>query len=324
MDISGPILLVLTDASEILRLKQELVAGGVMNRLFVMSSTVEADLYLNGVPPYDDRISYPLPVVVILSLSFPGEAAFKWTRKLRDDARFAALYIICVADVNRLGDVPNSYAAGASACFIGGIDSEALSNRVKAFFSASAHVPNDPPPDIPSEDWLTSVVRQTRMEISPLVRAPDPLPTFLMVAANPVQVRLLKQSLAQIRIRNPVEHVFSAQVAMRFLSGKSRSGTGGRPPFPLVIFVDLNLSDTYAMLGWLEGHPEFKRRGIIVLTNTHDMRRVIQAYHLGANSFVVQPPKPEDLRNALLGIPEVRIYSDEAGSWLDTDGEARG
>jgi hypothetical protein len=66
----------------------------------------------------------------------------------------------------------------------------------------------------------------------------------------------------------------------------------------------------------MEGHPENRPAAIIALTSSHDMRPVIQAYHLGVHSFLKEPPKLEEMRNALSAIPKTEFCSEDGGYWL--------
>jgi hypothetical protein len=43
---------------------------------------------------------------------------------------------------------------------------------------------------------------------------------------------------------------------------------------------------------------------------------VIQAYHLGVHSFLKEPPKLEELRNALSAIPKTQFCEKEGAAWL--------
>jgi hypothetical protein len=46
------------------------------------------------------------------------------------------------------------------------------------------------------------------------------------------------------------------------------------------------------------------------------MRPVIQAYHLGVHSFLKEPPKLEELRNAIDGIPNIELAAENGGYWI--------
>jgi hypothetical protein len=69
-------------------------------------------------------------------------------------------------------------------------------------------------------------------------------------------------------------------------------------------------------LAWMEGHPAARPAGTIALTSSHDMRPVIQAYHLGVHSFLKEPPKLEELRNAINGIPNIELAAENGGCWI--------
>jgi response regulator of citrate/malate metabolism len=83
-----------------------------------------------------------------------------------------------------------------------------------------------------------------------------------------------------------------------------------------VVFLDIRLADSHKLLAWIEGHPASRPAGIIALTSSHDMRPVIQAYHLGVHSFLKEPAKLEELRNALTAIPNIELVQEEGGYWI--------
>ncbi len=71
------ILLVEDDQNDVLFLRIALEEAGLPNRLIWVSTAQEAINYLDGRPPYDDRIAYPLPGLLVLDLNIRQSTAFE-------------------------------------------------------------------------------------------------------------------------------------------------------------------------------------------------------------------------------------------------------
>lgn len=69
------------------------------------------------------------------------------------------------------------------------------------------------------------------------------------------------------------------------------------PLRPTVVFLDLKLPPKTGreVLQWIRAQPQFTKLIVIVLTSSSETVGLNRSSQLGANSFVVKPPTPEEL-----------------------------
>jgi CheY-like chemotaxis protein len=89
--------------------------------------------------------------------------------------------------------------------------------------------------------------------------------------------------------------------ALDYLKGEGRFADRGKHPLPFLAFIDLKLPyvNGFEVLEWMRGRPEVQSIVPVVLTSSNEDRDHQKAYTLGARSYLVKPPSPEDL-NALM------------------------
>ena len=121
--------------------------------------------------------------------------------------------------------------------------------------------------------------------------------SILLVEDNEDDVFLMERALQGAGIINPVEVVPDGQEAIDYLSGVGKYGLRSKYPIPAVVFLDLKLplKSGHEVLGWIRNQQDLRSLVVVVLTSSAEPKDVKQSYALGANSFVVKPPKPEDL-----------------------------
>jgi CheY-like chemotaxis protein len=66
------ILIAEDEPNDVLLLKRAFAKSGVRANLSFVGNGLEAINYLRGDPPYDDRVVYPLPQLLLLDLNMPG------------------------------------------------------------------------------------------------------------------------------------------------------------------------------------------------------------------------------------------------------------
>jgi two-component system response regulator len=102
--------------------------------------------------------------------------------------------------------------------------------------------------------------------------------------------------------RFPVQILTSGEDFVAYLQGeglyKDRSGY----PLPGLVLLDLNMPkmDGFAVLEWLNNHPEHAEIPIVVLSGFVDLvEQVTRAYGWGAHSFLPKPIQQRDLQSIL-------------------------
>lgn len=78
----GTILLIEDDADDILLIKKAFLEGEVTSPLQTVNSYEDAVKYLSGDGIYSNRVSFPLPFLILLDLTIPGEGGFAFLRWL--------------------------------------------------------------------------------------------------------------------------------------------------------------------------------------------------------------------------------------------------
>ncbi|RJQ14695.1 MAG: response regulator [Nitrospiraceae bacterium] len=115
----------------------------------------------------------------------------------------------------------------------------------------------------------------------------DPI-EVLLVEDNPADVRLMKESLRDSKVRNNLHVVNDGEAAMSFLR---REGKYSGVPQPDLIMLDLNLpkKDGREVLQEIKTDPALKHIPVVVVTTSSADEDIIKSYCLHANCFVTKP-----------------------------------
>jgi CheY-like chemotaxis protein len=121
--------------------------------------------------------------------------------------------------------------------------------------------------------------------------------TILLVEDNEDDAYFMRQALKDAEIINPLRGVEDGQQAIDYLSGTGKYADRNQFPLPTVVFLDLKLPirSGHEVLQWIRAQPAFKKLVVIVLTSSSEPVDLNRSYQLGANSYVVKPPTPEQL-----------------------------
>ena len=92
-------------------------------------------------------------------------------------------------------------------------------------------------------------------------------------------------------LANHFVHVHDGQEALDFLFGKGRYNDRDVGEIPKVVLLDWKLPklDGIEVLRQLRANKQTKLIPVVVLTSSSEERDVIEAYQLGANSYIVKP-----------------------------------
>src|SRR5712692_6462968 len=91
----------------------------------------QAMAYLNGVPPYSDRLQHPLPALILLDLKMPRATGFELLKWIRKHPEMGAVPIVVLSGSELHEDIRQAYAFGANSYLIKPLGFEALVNLVK-------------------------------------------------------------------------------------------------------------------------------------------------------------------------------------------------
>ena len=122
---------------------------------------------------------------------------------------------------------------------------------------------------------------------------------LLLVEDNEDDVFLMKRALKEARIANSLYVVEDGQEAMDYLGGADKFADRDTYPMPAVVFLDLKLPliSGHDVLAWIRRQKEFESLVVIVLTSSNEASDLSRCYALGANSYLVKPPTPQQLED---------------------------
>ena len=120
---------------------------------------------------------------------------------------------------------------------------------------------------------------------------------LLLVEDNEDDVFLMKRALKSARIVNPLLVVEDGQEALDYLGGAGKFADRDQYPLPVVVFLDLKLPfiSGHEVLAWIRRQKQLESTVVIVLTSSNEASDLSRCYALGANSYLVKPPTPEQL-----------------------------
>jgi CheY-like chemotaxis protein len=120
---------------------------------------------------------------------------------------------------------------------------------------------------------------------------------LLLVEDNEDDVFLMKRALKSARIVNPLLVVEDGQEALDYLGGAGKFADRDQYPLPAVVFLDLKLPfiSGHEVLAWIRRQKQLESTVVIVLTSSNEASDLSRCYALGANSYLVKPPTPEQL-----------------------------
>ncbi|MBI5740158.1 MAG: response regulator [Nitrospirae bacterium] len=110
----------------------------------------------------------------------------------------------------------------------------------------------------------------------------------LLVEDNPADVRLMRESLKDSKVRNYLHVVNDGEEAMSFLR---REGKYSGVPRPDLIMLDLNLpkKDGREVLEEIKNDPELKQIPVVIVTTSSADEDIVKSYCLHANCYVTKP-----------------------------------
>ena len=120
---------------------------------------------------------------------------------------------------------------------------------------------------------------------------------ILLVENNQDDILLILRAFQRAGVTRRIQPVTSGIDAVDYLQGKPPYGDREKYPLPAMVLLDIKMPgmDGFEVLAWIRQQWEFFELCVVMLTSSDHIRDVNEAYHLGANSFLV---KPLDFENA--------------------------
>src|SRR5882762_11079852 len=114
MDAPLNILVAEDNADDLFLLEQAFKKAQVTSRLKAVRDGLETLAYLKGENAFADRVTYPVPDVLLLDLNMPGLNGFEVLEAVRRDPEFGRLIIYVLTASARQADVQQAYDLGAA------------------------------------------------------------------------------------------------------------------------------------------------------------------------------------------------------------------
>ncbi len=120
---------------------------------------------------------------------------------------------------------------------------------------------------------------------------------ILLVENSQDDILLILRAFQRAGVTRRIQAVTSGMDALAYLKGDVPYSDRERYPLPALVLLDIKMPgmDGFEVLAWIRRQWEFFQLPVVMLTNSDHIRDVNEAYHLGANSFLV---KPLDFENA--------------------------
>jgi CheY-like chemotaxis protein len=124
---------------------------------------------------------------------------------------------------------------------------------------------------------------------------------------NDDDVVFLREAIRKAGIVNPTYRVRDGEALIQYLSGQGVYTDREPHPIPFLIVLDLKMPRTngFEALAWIRQRPIFRHITVIMLSGSFLPDEIIQAYDLGANSFLA---KPTELNHLIELMADVRKY----------------
>lgn len=121
--------------------------------------------------------------------------------------------------------------------------------------------------------------------------------SILLVEDNQDDILLILRAFQRSGTRRRIQVVKNGSDAISYLKGDPPFDDRKKYPVPGLMLLDIKMPgiDGFEVLKWIRSQWEFFQLCVVMLTSSDLIRDVNQAYHLGANSFLV---KPLDFQNA--------------------------
>ncbi len=127
-----PILLVEDNADDALLLRRALHKANLANPLQVVGDGEQAVAYLAGEGRYADRVTYPLPVLVLLDLKLPRKSGLEVLEWIRQQPGLKRLRVVILTSSKEAADINRAHELGANSDLVKPGTFDALIEMVKA------------------------------------------------------------------------------------------------------------------------------------------------------------------------------------------------
>jgi CheY-like chemotaxis protein len=125
--------------------------------------------------------------------------------------------------------------------------------------------------------------------------------TILLVEDNEDEVFMMQRTFRKANIPNPLQVAVDGIEAVEYLEGQGKFTDRIKFPFPVVVFLDLNLPKKGGLevLEYVRQQPHLRKVVVNVLSSSTRPADIEQAAFLGANTYFIKPSRLEKLQELI-------------------------
>jgi len=125
--------------------------------------------------------------------------------------------------------------------------------------------------------------------------------TLLLVEDNEDEVFMMQRTLRKANIPNPLQVAVDGIEAVEYLEGQGKFTDRIKFPFPVIVFLDLNLPKKSGLevLEYVRQQPHLRKLIVNVLSSSTRPADIEQAAFLGANAYFIKPSQLEKFQELI-------------------------
>ncbi len=126
----------------------------------------------------------------------------------------------------------------------------------------------------------------------------QPSGSILLVEDDANDVALFQRALRTAGFTTAVKVAENGESAIQQLLAMEQASLQEVNGFPLIVLLDLKMprKSGLELLAWMRQQPHLRRLPVIIFTSSREPTDIIQAYELGANSYLVKPVSFDQLK----------------------------
>jgi CheY-like chemotaxis protein len=125
-----------------------------------------------------------------------------------------------------------------------------------------------------------------------------PAGPILLVEDDANDITLFQRALHSSGFATSVQVAEDGEAAMQALLALDERARLENETFPRMILLDLKMprKSGLELLAWIRQQPLLRRLPVVIFTSSREPSDIIQAYELGANSYLVKPVSFDQLK----------------------------
>ncbi len=138
MDFTGAILVVEDDPNDALLFQCALGQMHLNCKVSFVRDGIEARRFLEGQPPYDDRVAHPMPTILIIDLMMPRMNGFELLQWVRQQPELDGVFVVVLTGMEKAAAMARAYALGANLYMVKPLQYSELAGVVACAATAGA------------------------------------------------------------------------------------------------------------------------------------------------------------------------------------------